>query len=180
MSLTAEEQLTWNILKGITHPIVKEYWNKKPGKRIGYQRIQDALNSEEVSFKPVRAKREGPGFTHDYWYNALNIVGKTHPRRLTTIPNALREIEQDMADQGYHTIEWGKMTCVYRPVYTRYMADIVLGIDIFIEGEADNGEEKIRCCYFYDNSKYEEGAGRWLIIGQKKVRIGDAKKVFAC
>jgi hypothetical protein len=178
MNLTAEKQRTWNILKGICHPIVKEFYEKKPGKRIQYERIQRALNTEEVSFQPVRAKRKGPGFVAEYWYNGLNKIAEYHPRRVNTIPNAIREIEEDVSEFGY-SVAWDKMTVAYRPVYTRYMQDIVLGADVFIEGVASKDKEKMRICYFYDNSKYEEGAGRWLILGKKKVRIGDANKVLS-
>lgn len=173
MSLTAAEKETWDALKGFSNPIVKEYNDRKPGNYKKYERIQKCLYHEEVSFQPVRAIRKGPGCVAP-WFEGVQQLAKVMPKRKTTIPNALKQIEEELDVLGYK-VTWGQMTWIFKPVYTRYNADIVLGADVFIEGVTDNG---IRICYFYDNASHAEEARRWLIIDKKKVRIGDAHEVL--
>jgi hypothetical protein len=79
MSLTAEKQATWDTLKGITDPVVKEYANKPGAKQAKYLRIQRALRQPHAMFQPVRAVRNGPGGQAKKWASGLEELVKFMP-----------------------------------------------------------------------------------------------------
>jgi len=163
MSLVAEQQDTWDTLKGITDPTVRVYADGKTN-QAKYLRIQRALNLPRASFQPVKAVRAGPGKTYSKWEDGIEELHKFMPQRRRTIANAMRDIEEKIGEKVY----WGKMTFVYKYVYTRYHEDIVLGADVLIEGVATNTGT---VNYYYDNSSSAEGAHRFVIINGKKDTI---------
>lgn len=176
--MTSDKQLMWDTLKGIHHPLVKEYYQKDTSKFNKYMKIQKALNNPKVSFTPVQATRKGPGGEHANWKKGLEMLAKHLPVRRTTIPKSIIEIEKEMQKLGYKRIKWGKMSWAFRPVKTRYGKDIGLGADILIEGVAKGG---LRVCYYYDNSASAEGAHRYVLIGKKKAnfRSSEIKNTLA-
>jgi len=164
MVMTAKKQAMWDTLKGLTDPIVVEYANKHPGKMSKYSRIQRALRQPFAMFQPVRATRSGPGGKAKKWEDGLEELIKFMPLRRKSIPKSLADIEAKIGEKVY----WGKMTWVYKYVYTRYGADIVLGADVLIEG---HGTKTGTVNYYYDNSSSAEGAHRFVIINGKKDNI---------
>jgi len=164
MTLSAEKQATWDTLKGLTDPELQNYADKFPDKMRKYSRIQTALREPQAKFQPVKAWRSGPGGTAKKCADGIDKLVKFIPLRRKTIVKAMAEIEAKIGEKVY----WGKMTWVYKYVYTRYHADIVLGADVLIEGCADNAGT---VNYYYDNSSSAEGAHRFVIINGKKDTI---------
>lgn len=164
MAITAEKQAVWDTLKGITDPIVKDFANKNPDKMPKYTRIQSALRQPHAMFQPVKAIRNGPGGSAKKYADGVDELVKFMPLRRKAIAKAMVDIENKIGEKVY----WGKMTWVYKYVYTRYGRDIVLGADVLIEG---HGTKTGTVNYYYDNSSSAEGAHRFVIINGKKDTI---------
>jgi hypothetical protein len=164
MNLSANKQKTWDTLRGITEPTLVDFANKFPEKLAKYMLIQQALREPHAMFQPVRAWRDGPGGKADKYEDGVDSLVKFMPLRRKTIAKAMAEIEAKVGEKVY----WGKMTWVYKYVYTRYGRDVVLGADVLIEGVAHNAGT---VNYYYDNSSSAEGAHRWVIINGVKETI---------
>ena len=169
MSLTDEQQVVWDSLHGITDPTLKEYAERHPTKMPKYLKIQQALRSPKAEFQPVQAWRKGPGGTADKWEDGLAELKKFLPMRGKAVCRGLFDIEQALGE----TVYWGKITWVYRTVYTRYHQDVVMGADILIEGCANDAGS---VNYYYDNTSHAEGAHRWAILNGKKVTFNELAK----
>ena len=164
MELTAEKQVVWDTLKGLTDPELIGYANKYPDKISKYSRIQKALREPWSMFQPVKAVRSGPGGKATNPTDGVEELVKFMPLRRKAIAKAMADIETKIGEKVY----WGKMTWVYKYVYTRYRHDLILGADVLIEGHATKTGT---VNYYYDNSSSAEGAHRFVIINGKKDTI---------
>jgi hypothetical protein len=166
--LSTEQQQTWDSLKGFDDEI--QFYFKRKGNFYKYNRIQGRLRLPKVTIQPVRGKRTGPGFEKAKWQNGVEELAKYMTQRKVTIPKAMDTIQQAFTDEGFGKIKWGKMSVIYKYVYTRYQNDIVLGADVLIKGKTGDG---VTVDYYYDNSNSAEGAHRYAIVNGKKVGVYD-------